>query len=151
MVDPKFTSRRSSAHKKSTFPPYCCKNNPSDTSGLQQPPLYATGSDQHLLTAFSFPGSLWRTMLLWDATPHLQFSIFSGKSTIMMAIDTSRCREVAVFDIRSRRQVTIPLCGPLLDGIPTKVEARTLMMVGFSAHGRQAGEQRSSGMRCAAA
>lgn len=82
-----------------------------------------------MLTVFSFSGSLWRMMLLWDATPHVWLSIFSDNSIIMMPGNTSRCREVAVFDIRVRRRRTILLCDPIVHGIPTEVEARISMMV----------------------
>ena len=88
---------------------------------MQQPLLYTTGSDQHVLTTFSYSGSLWRTMLLWDTTPHLQFSIFSSNSTIMMAIDRSHSREVAVFDIQHRRRTTNLLCDTLVNWSPNEI------------------------------
>lgn len=67
--------------------------------------LYTTGSDQHQLTVLGIPGSLRRTMLLWDVTPHLQWSIFSDNSTIMMTIDTGHCRRwlCAVFEVGEDR------------------------------------------------
>lgn len=92
--------------------------------GSRQPLLNTTGSDQHLLTALSFSGALWRTMLLWDATPHLQFSMFSCQSTIMMGIDAGHYREVAVFDVRRSRKWRILLCDPLVNGTSTKAEAK---------------------------
>lgn len=98
--------------------------------GLQQPLPYTTGRDQHLLAEFSYSGSLWRAMLLWDATPHLRFSISSWEVHIY---DGNRYKllqgggYVRYFDVGDEQQFCCAIRWS--NEVPTKTEASTMLTV----------------------
>jgi hypothetical protein len=87
---------------------------------LQQPLLYTTGSDQHLLTRSAFQGLCGGRCCSGILRHISSFLYFFGNSTIMMTIDTSHDREVAVFDILHRRQTTVLLCDALVSWSPNE-------------------------------